>query len=49
MPEGIVHHQVIARPMKDPVFRQPLLGNPREVLAQEFQVRLPAREQRRTA
>lgn len=36
MSEGTIQEQVIARAMKDPIFRQALLGNPRAVLAAEY-------------
>ena len=39
--EGTVQGQVIARTMKDPAFRQALLGNPRALLAQEYGFYLP--------
>jgi hypothetical protein len=38
--EGTVQEQVIARALKDPVFRQALLSNPRAVLEQEYQIHL---------
>jgi hypothetical protein len=41
MNEATIREQVIARAMKDPAFRQALLGNPRAVLAREYDLHLP--------
>ena len=38
--EETVQEQVIARAMKDPTFRQALLGNPKAVLAEEYDFHL---------
>jgi hypothetical protein len=37
----VMQEHVIARAMKDPAFRQALLGNPRAVLEQEYGFYLP--------
>ncbi len=41
MSEESLQEQVIARAMKDPAFREALLSNPRAVLAQEYNFRIP--------
>jgi hypothetical protein len=40
MSEGTLQERVVARAMKDPLFRQALLSNPRAVLEQEYHFHL---------
>src|SRR5262249_36055715 len=41
MTQKTIQEQVITRALKDPMFRQELLNNPRDVLAREYHVHLP--------
>jgi len=41
MAEPTVQTQLIARTVKDPVFRQQVLADPKKVLADEYHIQLP--------